>query len=55
MATMEDSVEIPLKMEIELSYDPAIPLLGIHTEETQFPVCISHFNTELKETHVPQC
>ena len=22
-------------MEIELSYDPAIPLLGIHTEETR--------------------
>ena len=22
------------KMEIELPYDPAIPLLGIHTEET---------------------
>ena len=32
------------KLEIELPYDPAIPLLGIHTEET-----------ELKETHVPQC
>ena len=23
------------KLEIELSYDPAIPLLGIHTEETR--------------------
>ena len=23
------------KVEIELSYDPAIPLLGIHTEETR--------------------
>ena len=22
------------KLEIELPYDPAIPLLGIHTEET---------------------
>ena len=31
-------------LEIELPYDPAIPLLGIHTEET-----------ELKETCVPQC
>ena len=29
-ATMEISVE---KLEIELPYDPAIPLLGIHTEE----------------------
>ena len=32
------------KLEIELPYNPAIPLLGIHTEET-----------ELKETRVPQC
>ena len=23
------------ELEIELSYDPAIPLLGIHTEETR--------------------
>ena len=31
------------KLETELPYDPAIPLLGIHTEEP-----------EGKETHVPQ-
>ena len=35
-ATMENSVEIPeKKLEIKLPYDPAIPLLGIHTEETR--------------------
>ena len=34
-ATMENSVEIPKKLKIELPYDPAIPLLGIHTEETR--------------------
>ena len=35
-ATMENSVEIPLKkLETELPYNPAIPLLGIHTEETR--------------------
>ena len=34
------------KLEIELPYDPAIPLLGIHTEEIE---------RELKETCVPQC
>ena len=34
-ATMENSVEILKKMEIELPYDPAIPLLGIHTEGTR--------------------
>ena len=31
------------KLEVELPYDPAIPLLGIHTEETRI------------ETHVSQC
>ena len=31
------------KLEIEPPYDPAIPLLGIHTEETRI------------ETRVPQC
>ena len=44
-AARENSVEISVKkLEIELPYDPAIPLLGIHTEET-----------DLKETHAPQC
>ena len=32
---MENSVEVAEKPEIELPYDPAIPLLGIHTEETR--------------------
>ena len=35
-ATMENSVEISeKKLEIELPHDPAIPLLGIHSEETR--------------------
>ena len=34
-AAMENSVETHKKLEIELPYDPAIPLLGIHTEETR--------------------
>ena len=38
-ATMENTLEIPLKNWKEkkknLPYDPAIPLLGIHTEETR--------------------
>ena len=34
-ATMENSVEIPKKLEIELPYDLAIPLLGIHTKEAR--------------------
>ena len=43
-ATMENSVEIPLKLEIELPYDPAIPLLAYTPRKP-----------ELKETRVPQC
>ena len=35
IAAMENSVEISKNLEIELPYDPAIPLLGIHTEETR--------------------
>ena len=35
-AAVENSVEISLKkLELELPYDPAIPHLGIHTEETR--------------------
>ena len=34
-ATMENSVEILKILQIELPYDPAIPLLGIHTKETR--------------------
>ena len=34
-ATMENSVETPQNLQIELPYDPAIPLLGIHTEDTR--------------------
>ena len=34
-ATMENCGYFLKKLEIELPYDPAIPLLGIHTEETR--------------------
>ena len=34
-ATLENSVEILKKLELELLYDPAIPLPGIHPEETK--------------------
>ena len=33
--TMENSVGFLKKREIELPYNPAIPLLGIHTDETR--------------------
>ena len=37
------------KLEIELPYDPAIPLLGIHTEETRIErdMCTPMFITAL--------
>ena len=37
------------KLEIELTYDPAIPLLGIHTEETRIErdTCTPMFITAL--------
>ena len=34
-ATMENSGRFLKKLQIELPYDPAIPLLGIHTKETR--------------------
>ena len=34
-ATMENSGRFLKKLEIEVPYDPAIPLLGIHTEKTR--------------------
>ena len=40
------------KLQIELPYDPAIPLLGIHTEETRIerdtctPVFIAVYNSQ---------
>ena len=48
-ATMENSVEIFKKLEIELPYDPAIPLLGIYTKETRIErdTCTSVFITAL--------
>ena len=32
-ASVENSMEVPQKLKIELPYDPAIPLLGIHLKE----------------------
>ena len=33
IVTMENSGEIPLKLELNLPYDPAIEILGIYTEK----------------------
>ena len=34
-ATMENMRRFLRKLEIELPYDPSVPLLGIHTKETR--------------------
>jgi len=39
-ATLENSMEVPKKLKIELPYDPAIALLGIYSKDTK--------NTDLK-------
>ena len=60
-ATMENSVEILKKLEIELPYDPAIPLLGIHTEETRIerdtctPLFITALFTIARTWKQPRC
>ena len=48
-ATMENGVEILKKLEIELPYDLAIPLLGIYTEEIRIErdTCAPVFITAL--------
>ena len=59
-ATMENSAEI-LQPEIELPYDPAIPPLGIHTEETRIkrdtctPMFITGLFTIAKTWKQPKC
>ena len=59
-ATMENSVEIPLKT-IELPYNPATPLLGIHTEETRIerdtrtPMFITALFTIARIWKQPRC
>ena len=44
---MENSIEVPPKLKTELSYDPAIPLLGMYEKEikslSQRDICPSKF------------
>ena len=48
-ATMDNSVRLLKKLEIELPCNPAIPLLGVHTEETRIErdTCTPMFITAL--------
>ena len=49
------------KLEIELQYDPAIPLLGIHTKETRIkshtrtPIFIAALFTIARTWKQPRC
>ena len=60
-ASMENSVGFLKKLEIELLYDPAIPLLGIHTEETRSerdmctPMFIAALFTIARTWKQPRC
>ena len=60
-ATMENMWRFLKKLEIELLYDPAIPLLGIHTEETRIerdactPMFIAALFTIARTWKQPRC
>ena len=49
MGNVGQRVQDSKKLEIELPYNPAIPLLGIHTEETRIErdMCTPKFTTAL--------
>ena len=60
-ATMETVWRFLKKLEMELPYDPAIPLLGIHTNETRIerdmctPVFIAALFTIARTWKQPRC
>ena len=60
-ATMENSVTFLKKLEVELPYNPAIPLLGIHTTEmrierdTFIPMFITALFTIARTWKQPRC
>ena len=60
-ATMENSVESPLKLGMKAPYDPAIPLLGIYSEETEIekdtciPLLIAALYTIARTWKHPRC
>ena len=57
IATVENSVEVLRRLNIELPYDPAIPLLGIHPEKTitQKDTCTPTFMTIARTWKQPKC
>lgn len=51
VATMENDMEFPKKLDTELPYDPVTPLLGIYTKDMKVEnwtsICIAIFTAEL--------
>ena len=37
-ATVENSIEFPQKLKMELPFDPAIPLLGLYPKNPETPI-----------------
>ena len=62
-ATLENSVEVPQKIKIDLLYDPAIALLGIYPRDTGVlmhrgtctPMFIAALSTIAKLWKEPKC
>ena len=62
-ATLENSMEVPQKIKIELPYDPAIALLGIYPKDTEMlirrgtcnPMFIAALLTIVKLWKGPKC
>ena len=62
-ATLEDNMEIPQKVKLQLPYDPAIILLGIYSKDTKIliqrgtcpPMFIATLSTIVKLWKEPKC
>ena len=62
-ATLENSMEVPQKLKIELPYNPAIALLGIYPRDTGvlfqrdtcIPMFIAALSTITKVWKEPKC
>ena len=58
---MENSIEVPKKIKIDLPYEPVIPFLGIYLEETIIhkdactPIFIAALLTIAKLWKQPRC
>ena len=62
-ATLENSVEVPKKLKMELPYDPAITILGVYPKDTDVvkrraictPTFIAALSTIAKLWKEPRC